>query len=184
MYTCRECERPINQASEICPYCGADLTVEFGESSEAASKPTLAKILLRWSLVLVPILAGLWGFLWFILPEQRGDMSARAETSAREAMSEVRLALENYAAARGGSYPPALEVLGDAARGPARKTLGEGYELKYTPGTPNADGTVRTYALVARPANYGYSNFFLDETGVVRATREKRPATAQDPPVR
>src|SRR3972149_1784688 len=79
-YHGRECERPINQASEICPYCGADLTVEFGESSEAGPKPTLAKILLRWSLVLVPIPAGLWGFLWFILPEQRGDMSARAET--------------------------------------------------------------------------------------------------------
>jgi hypothetical protein len=184
MYTCRECERPINQASEICPYCGSDLTTDLGESTDATDRPALTKILLRWSLVLLPILAGLWGFLWFVLPEQRGEQAARAETSAREAMSEVRLALENYAAARGGSYPPSLDVLGDAARGPARKALSAGYELKYTAGTPNADGTVRTFTLEARPANYGYSSFFLDETGAVHSTRENRPATAQDPPVR
>ena len=183
MYACRECEQPINQASEICPYCGADLTAELDESSEAAPKPTLGKILFRWGLVLLPILAGLWGFLWFILPEQRGDWAAQAETNACAAIVELRLALEEYAAARGGSYPQSLEVMGDAARGPARKAMSEGYHLKYTPGSPNSDGLVRTYALVARPGNYGYSSFFTDETGVVRATRENRPATSQDVPV-
>jgi len=32
-----------------------------------------------------------------------------------------------------------------------------------------------------RAGNYGYRNFYADETGVIRATRENRPATPQDP---
>jgi len=183
MYTCRECERPINQASEICPYCGADLTSELVESSQPGSKPTFAKAFLRWGFVLLPILAGLWGFLWFILPEQRGDVAERAERSARGAMTELRIELENYAAARGGSYPQSLEDLGEGARGPARKAMSEGYQLKYAPGSLNADGALLTFALLARPGNYGYASFFMDETGVLRATRENRGATSQDPPV-
>ena len=183
MYICRECERPINQASELCPYCGADLTTEIEESSETTPKPTLTKILLRWSLLLLPILAGLWGFLWYVLPEQGGSRAARAEAKARDAMIELRLTLDEYAVSRGGSYPTSLEVLGDAARAPSRKAMSEGYQMKYTPGSANAEGTIRTYALVARPSNYGSSSFFVDETGVIRFTRESRPATGQDQPV-
>jgi len=182
MYTCRECERPINQASEICPYCGAEVTAEATEPSESVSKPTLTRVLLRWSLVLLPILAGLWSFLWFILPEQRGDVVERAEKNARAAMMELRLELEKYAAAR-GSYPQSLEELGEGARGPARQAMSEGYQLRYAPGSPNADGALLTFILVARPGNYGYSSFFMDETGVLRVTRENRGATSQDPPV-
>jgi len=184
MYTCHECERPINQASEVCPYCGADLTSEPVESTQPDSQPTFTKVLLRWSFVLLPILTGLWSFLWFMLPEQRGDMAERAERSAREAMAELRLELENYAAARGGRYPQSLEELGERARGPARKAMSEGYQLKYAPGSPNADGALLTFVLQARPGNYGYASFFMDETGVLRATRENRGATSQDPPVR
>ena len=29
MYICRECENEINQGTEICPHCGADLTAQF-----------------------------------------------------------------------------------------------------------------------------------------------------------
>ncbi len=182
MYTCRECERPINQASEVCPYCGVDVTTEAIEPGEPVAKPTLMRVLLRWTLILLPILAGLWSFLWFILPEQREDVVERAEKNARTAVSELRLELESYAAAR-GSFPQSLEELGEGARGPARKAMGEGYQLRYTPGAPNADGALLTFTLVARPGNYGYTAFYLDETGVLRSTRENRGATSQDPPV-
>jgi hypothetical protein len=42
---------------------------------------------------------------------------------------------------------------------------------------------VHNYPLLARPGNYRYRNFYSDATGVVRATREDRPATPQDPPI-
>ncbi len=53
--------------------------------------------------------------------------------------------------------------------------------MEYTPGPAGADGRVHNYILLARPGNYGYRNFYTDESGVLRATRENRAATAQDP---
>lgn len=179
MYTCRECERPINQATELCPYCGADLTESaLPLSEEGAEKRSLGAIFLRWFV----LLAALWGFLWFVLPEKVGDRAAEAEARAMETLHEIRTALAAYAEARGG-YPPSLEALGERARKPAQQAQREGYRLHYTPGPPNPDGLVRSYTLLARPGNYGYRNFYTDETGVVRATRENRGATAQDPPI-
>src|SRR2546426_1112507 len=99
MYTCRECERPINQATEICPYCGADLT----------------------------------------------------------------------------------EPIGPEAEEPAKKALSKVSRVKSPPAPTGFAGGVRNYFLLARPGNYGYRNFYPDESGVLRATRENRPATAQDP---
>jgi type II secretory pathway pseudopilin PulG len=182
MYTCRECEHPINQATEICPYCGADLTEPIGlEAEEPAKKRTVSSILMRWAVLLAILSAALWGFLWFVLPEQSGDPAMRAEERAVEALREVRAALSAYAEAQGGAYPASLEALGDRARGPAQKALSEGYKMEYTPAPTGSDGRVRNYILLARPGNYGYRNFYADESGVLRATRENRPATAQDP---
>ncbi len=181
MYTCRECEKAINQASEICPYCGADLTVPAGgETQEPAKKRRLTSILLIWGAVVAVIAGGLWAFVWYILPGPKGDAALRAEMQAVEAMADVRVALAAYAGAQGG-YPKSLEALGDRARGPAQKALSEGYQVQYTPGSVGPDGAIHSYVLLARPSNYGYRNFYTDEAGVFRATRENRPATPQDP---
>ncbi len=183
MYTCRECERDINQATEICPYCGADLTAPIGdETAAAAQKPTLGRLLLRWGLLIAALGSMLWGFLWYVLPERAGNPGARAESHAIAALIELHGALAEYSAAQGGAYPATLEILGDLARGPARKAQSEGYKLEYTPGTAGG-GAVHNYALLARPGNFGYRNFYTDESGILRATRENRPATAQDPPI-
>ncbi len=180
MYTCRECEREINQATEICPYCGTDLTApHVAETPAPAKKPRLAVVLLRWGVLLAALLA----FVWYILPERKGRDEARAEARAVEALGEVRVALAAYAGAQRGSYPTSLEALADRVRFPAQKALSEGYQLQYTPGPAGSDGRVHNYVLLARPGNYGYRNFHTDETGVLRATRENRPATAQDPPI-
>src|SRR5713226_6181110 len=183
MYTCRECERVINQGSEICPYCGADLTVPAVAEDQPPEKRSLGKILLRWGLLLGMITAALWSFLWFILPSRSGDPVLRAETRAGESLGEIRVALGAYAAAQGGAYPASLEALGDRARLPAQKAQSEGYQVQYTPGPAGGDGKVHNYVLLARPGNYGYRNLYMDETGVLRATRENRAATAQDAPI-
>lgn len=129
MYTCRECERPINQATEICPYCGADLTVPVLPEEEPAKKPNLAKTLLRWSV----LIAAMWAFLWFVLPEKKGDTAARSETVAIEALRETRVALAEFADARGGGFPTSLEAVANRVRSVAQKAQGEGYHLEYFP---------------------------------------------------
>lgn len=184
MYTCRECERPVNQATELCPYCGADLTVEPEQTGaeESTKKRNLFVVLLRWSV----LLAAIWVFLWYVLPES-GDQRVRAETRALELLQEVRTALTAYAEARGGSFPSSLDALppepAAAVLQAAQRALGEGYRVDYSPGASNPDGRVTNFALRARTGHYGYRNFFTDQTGVVRATRENRSATAEDPPI-
>lgn len=179
MYVCRECEQPINQASEICPYCGADLTAAPPDQSTTPKKKrNLLKMIVYWGMVI----GFLWAIVWVVLPVRFTNPSAQAESRALEAMSNLRAALHSYAAAEGG-YPASLEALGEPARTAAQWAQSGGYELQYTPAQPDSGGRVRNYILLARPGNYGFQNFFSDESGVVRSTRENRPATAQDPPV-
>ena len=179
MYTCRECEQVINQASEICPYCGADLTAAPADQTASPKKKRrLAKTFLIWGVVI----GGLWALVWFALPLRYTNPSGEAERRARDAMTDVHAALASYAAAQ-GNFPASLETLGDRARLAARWAQSAGYQLQYTPAEPDVDGHVRNYTLLARPGNYGFRNFYSDETGVIRATREDRPATAEDPPL-
>ena len=54
------------------------------------------------------------------------------------------------------------------------------YQIQYTPGQVEADGLIRTYVLQARAGNYGFRNFYTDDGGSIRVTRENRAATSQD----
>jgi RNA polymerase subunit RPABC4/transcription elongation factor Spt4 len=185
MVTCRECEREINQATEICPHCGADLTFESGteEIVSPRKKPTVAKILLRWGLLLGVILGAMWSFLWFVASPRTGEVTLNAEIHAVQAMSLVHHELDSYAAAQGGVYPSNLEALGTPARQAAQLAQGDGYSLEYTPGAAEADGGIHGYTLQARAGNYGYRSFFSDASGVVHATRENREASGSDPAI-
>jgi hypothetical protein len=55
------------------------------------------------------------------------------------------------------------------------------YQIQYTPGPAEADGTIRTFALQGRAGNYGFRNFYLDDTGILRSTRDNRAANSSDP---
>jgi hypothetical protein len=182
MYTCRECETEINQGTEICPHCGADLTTPIPGADAPAAKPGLRKILIRWGVLLGVLLGAIWSFLWFIVPGRQGNPAAQAEARAVESLREVRTALRDYAAGQNGGYPRQLEVLGGQVRTAAQLAQSVNYQIQYTPGPVEADGLIRTYVLQARAGNYGFRNFYTDDSGVVRVTRENRAATAQDSP--
>ena len=182
MYTCRECENEINQATELCPHCGADLTESVPGVEAGQAKPSLGKILLRWGVLLGVLLAAIWSFLWFVVPERQGNPTAQAEARAAESLREFRAALVDYASAQGGAYPPQSESVGERVRLAAQLAQSVNYQLQYTPGPLDAGGAIRTFALQARAGNYGFRNFYLDHTGILRATREGRPATSEDPP--
>jgi len=182
MYTCRECENEINQATELCPHCGADLTEPLPGAGAPEAKPSLGKILLRWGVLLGVLLAAIWSFLWFIVPERQGNPTAQAEARAAESLRGIRAALIDFASAQGGAYPRQFEAVGERVRLAAQLAQSVNYQIQYTPGPVNADGTIRTFALQARAGNYGFRNFYLDDGGVLRATKESRPATSEDPP--
>jgi hypothetical protein len=179
MYVCPQCEQVINQATEICPYCRADLTALPEEVEEPKKKSNIGKAILLWGLAL----GFLWLMVWIALPLRMMSPAVQSENRALEAMTSVRAALASYASAEGG-FPASLETLGNSARAAAQYALSGGYQLQYFPGQIGADGRVHSYSLLARPSNYGFRSFYSDETGAVRSTREGRAATAQDPPVR
>jgi len=184
MYTCRECERELNQATEVCPYCGTDLSVEPQVGEKRSQKPKFMRTVVRYTV----LLAAIWAFLWYVLPERRGaDAVKRAEERAITALREAGAALAAYSGAQNGAFPAALEVLSgenaERVRQAAREALAEGYQLEYEAKPAEASGRIPGYTLSARPRNWGYRNFYTDETGIVRATRENRSATAQDTPI-
>jgi hypothetical protein len=184
MVTCRECEYEVNQATEICPHCGADLTSVAGEGSIPAKKPTLAKILLRWGMLLGVLLAAMWSFLWFVVTPRTGNITAEAEGHAVAAVDSVYAELRSYAESRGGVYPSNLEQLGPSVRQAAQLAQSEGYHLEYTPAPAEADGAIHNYSLQARAGNYGYRSFYIDISGIMRATKENRDAGSTDPAIR
>jgi hypothetical protein len=55
----------------------------------------------------------------------------------------------------------------------------------HKPGKPDADGKINTYTLSVRPVKWhaGLWNFFDDESGIIRGTKENRAATVSDPPL-
>ena len=181
MYTCRECENEINQATELCPHCGADLTGPIQGVESPEPKPTTGKILLRWGVLLGVLLTAIWSFLWFIVPERQGNPTALAEARAAQSLREARSALTDFAAAQGGVYPRQFETVGERVRLAAQLAQSVNYQLQYTPGPVESDGAIRTFALQARAGNYGFRNFFVDDTGILRATGENRPANSGDP---
>jgi hypothetical protein len=70
MYSCPECEQLINQASEVCPYCGADQkALADTELLLAGKTPKPARTnYQRVALVCGVLLAILWAIAWFAVP--------------------------------------------------------------------------------------------------------------------
>jgi type II secretory pathway pseudopilin PulG len=183
VYSCPECERSINQASEVCPYCGADQKALADAESLLAGKPVKTKGAKGVILVCAILLAILWVTAWFAVPWKMSGSKVEAESRAREAMSTIQQAINAYQASE-GSYPPSLESLGDVVRKAAQAAQSSRYTLQYTPGRADAEGGVASYTLTARPGNFGFLSYYTDESGIFRATREDRAATVQDPAIK
>lgn len=179
MFVCRKCQQPINSASEICPYCGAEqIVLAAGVAQAPAKKRSTARFVILFAIAI----AGIWGIIWFATPMHMGSSQPEAERAALDSLRVLQQELAAYANGA-GTFPQSLETLGDAARESAREAMSGGYSLRYTPGQADASGNVHAYGLMALPRNYGYRSYFTDQTGVIRATREARAATAQDAPI-
>ena len=179
MYVCRNCQQPINSASEVCPYCGAEQNPASAEATPSAAKK---RGTLRTATMLAIAIAGIWGIIWFATPMRMQNPRPAAEQAAMDSLRALQKQLATYESGA-GSFPQTLEALGDAAQESAREAMTGGYSLRYSPGQADASGKIHAYGLVALPRNYGYRSFYTDQTGAVRATRENRAATAQDPSI-
>src|ERR1700682_6173574 len=118
MYKCPECETEINQASEICPHCRADLAglAPVLLAAEPVPKRTTFPIILI-SVVALAIIAGtLYLFIWYVLPSRTGANSpGEAEGRAIRSLRAFQQVLDAYAKDEAGRYPSSPEVWGQTA---------------------------------------------------------------------
>jgi hypothetical protein len=177
MYTCPECEYEINAASELCPHCGADLSPRAADPEAKPMTPARRLLVL---LLFAALIGSVWAFLLYIVPDRRAASQAQAEAQAAASLREIARQLAAYAGASDGQYPASLEALGEKELAPAQEARREGYNLSYSTG--EMKGRITHFVILAQPERYGFRSFYLDESGVLRATRENRPASADDPP--
>ncbi len=121
------------------------------------------------------------------LPSLLRSRTAANEASAVGSMRTMHTALATYNAQH-HSYPEGVSAMNDlldpqlaCAQPPCQKS---GYHFTYTLLPPDASGA--RYTISARPVkhgNTGFRSFFTDHTGVIRFTRDDRPATAKDEPL-
>lgn len=178
MFTCPGCQQTINPASEICPYCGADLAPEPKEKRRDVQRKGLIVTLIG-ALVLV---GAVWAMVLLVLPKPDVPPRAEAESGAIGALRQAAGVITGYQQ-QDGTYPFTIEQVSSQVASAYAMARSEGYSLTYRPGAPGNDGNIHTFVLLARPEYYGYRNFYIDQTGVIRATRQNRPATSHDPPI-
>jgi hypothetical protein len=177
MFTCPACGQPVNQATEVCPYCGTDIAPAPPARSREVQRKGLI-VTLVGALILV---GAIWGIVYFVLPKPNVAPAPVAEAGAISALHEAAAVVNTYNRREGG-YPTTIEQVSQQVSQAYADARGSGYYLVYRPGSPGSDGNIHTFALLARPNYYGYRNFYIDQTGVIRATHDNRPATAHDPP--
>lgn len=175
MYLCPNCQRPINSASAVCPYCG---TAQAEAEAPRKSDQTPSK--LKLSVTFLVIVAGIWAIIWFALPLRFANPRPAAERNAVDAVRSLQQQLAAYQNGA-GNFPASLESLGEPARKAAQDAMSGGYSIHYTAGNFDNAGNAHSYVLLAIPRNYGYEGLYGDQSGIIHFTRDNRPATPQDP---
>ena len=120
----------------------------------------------------------------FIVPNLLRWRVAQGEHSVTGEIRAIDEAVKAYSAEH-GTVPPSLSSLKGhitpalACDAPSCEFIG--YRFQYTASA----GSKPHYTITAQPVSptTGIYSYYLDETGVLRRTKENRAATSSDPPV-
>lgn len=187
MTTCWSCLIILEEGAKVCRLCGADQTRPVAFIDIHAPQPrTLKSFFHDWGMAIFIItvaVGGMTGILWHSFGGYSRSPSLQAAEVTAKSLQEIREALSGYALTANDAYPATLDLLGGRTSLPTENASSAGYILSYSPQTTAGDGVLRGFVLLARPQESGYLNLYINETGVVRATEENRPATGRDPPL-
>ena len=187
MPSCWSCLVILEQGATVCPLCGADQTRPVPVVDPHLQPPVTAKRLFQeWKIViaiLVVFASSMGGILWHNFGEAGIPPAIQSAGVTAKSLREFREVLSAYALSTKDTYPPNLNVLGSRLSLPLQAAVAAGYQLEYHPKSSSNETVFRGFVILARPERNGFLNLRIDESGVVRATEENRPATAQDPPL-
>ncbi len=134
--------------------------------------------------VVVAVIVGLGAVSVRTLLLDRRDQNER---TAIQTIRAINTALYKHRQASNDNYPKSLRELADIEalmKCGEPECLKSGYRFKYELLPPTNMGP--RYVLLVRPNKYentGVQSFYSDESGVIRATTDNRPASAGDGPV-
>ena len=184
--SCWACLVVLEPGVKLCPLCGADQSRPVAIVNPDAPPPVTTKSFLQhWGSVIVTMLlfaGSVTGIVWHYFGGLHTSPAAQAAEVAAKSLRDVRVELSAYSLFAKDEYPSTLDTLGGLASQSEQNALSAGYKLSYKPQPSSGGGAFRGFVLLARPENSLYLNLYDDESGVVRATVENRPATSQDPP--
>jgi hypothetical protein len=184
MNSCWSCLVLLERNAVVCPFCGADQTLPEVKVVLEPEDPRFPPALVRRLAVAgVAILFFVAGLLWYALRGPDIDSPEQAEAFATKTIFELRSDLMDYALGSGGKYPATMETLGGRTASLVEEVGNAGYAVIYTPQPSPNDGVIRAFSLTARALRVNLRNFYVDESGQMRATGENRSATFQDPPI-
>jgi hypothetical protein len=186
MVSCWSCLVILEKGATLCPICGADQTrpVQFVELN-VPSAVTPTHFFQEWKiaiLVVVVFAVSMGGILWHHFGEANVSPVSQPTAVAAKSLRQLREALSGYVISTQAGYPKALNVIGEKASPLLYAANTAGYRLDYSSKPSSSDSVCEEFVILARPEKSGFPNLRIDESGVVRATEENRPATAQDPP--
>lgn len=182
MSSCWSCLVILEQGAQVCPICGADQTRPVPYTNPDLPQPHTLRdwgVAISIIVVAIGIMAGIF---WQNFGTQSVSPDVEAATTAVRSLRNLREALSSYALSAKDTYPASLEALGDRASPPIQAAQSAGYDLQYNAGRPSSDGAVHSFVILAQPKNGDYPRLYIDDSGIVRATREHHAATAEDPP--
>jgi hypothetical protein len=184
--SCWSCLVVLEQGAKLCPLCGADQSRPVEIVNPDAPRPVTPRSFFQhWGSVIVAIaifVACMIGIVWHYFGGLRTSPAALAAEVAAQSLRDVRVELSAYSLYAKDEYPTTLDSLGALATQSAQTAWSAGYKLFYIPRSSSGDKGFRSFVLLARPEKGAYMNLYVDESGVVRATTENRPATILDPP--
>jgi hypothetical protein len=182
MSSCWSCLVIIEKGAKVCPFCNADQTrpvvhvaVEPPDLARGVGTPAL-----RRAVIAVVLASSILAAVCIYVFGGGPSSASLAEDAAIKSLVDVRADLSTYALSSGDVYPQTLEFLGDDVRESIETAKAAGYEISYAP-TMSADRMVRAYKLLARAHKSNLYNFYIDQSGVIRATTQDRPANQDDP---
>jgi hypothetical protein len=184
MNSCWSCLVLLERNAVVCPICGADQTLPEVKVVLEPEDPRFSPALVRrWAVAGVAILFFVAGLSWYALRAPDSDSPEQAEALATKTLFQLRSDLLDYALRSGGKYPATMETLAGRTASLVEDARNAGYEVIYTPQPSPNDGLIRAFSLTARAQTEHLRNFYVDESGQMRATGENRSATIQDPPI-
>ena len=187
MSSCWSCLVILEQGATVCPLCGADQTRPVPVVDPHLQPPvTATRVFQEWKIVIAIVLVfalSMGGILWRSFGEAGIAPALQSAGVAAKSLRELREALSVYALSTKDTYPPNLNTVSSRVSSPLQAAVTAGYRIEYNPKSSSSETVFRGFVILARPERSGFLNLRIDESGVVRATEENRPATAQDPPL-